>query len=241
MTIESELNKAVVNAQPGTLQRQQAEMLMAHFRLALEYGFVDKDYVKDDSEAPFNGETFDQATREGLLDGGFVIFKIKAISYDFFDQETRKFLQVKPREREVAVSGKKHFLEVTRGMLTLEEHLKAVAEFRKVLNGKIRGVNVELADVATYRELERAFDRHFKFRRSFFELDDQAKTRFETFTSSRFGDRIIVIGQHGGGWGTTPTFSEALDPNTLKTNLNAELPSYHRRTFMSIPVVVQAE
>ena len=244
MRIERLLYSAIRRAELGTRQREQAEMLLEQFRVAKKYGFVDHDFGDlDRRDGESKGLCFDEDTREALRENGFLIFRILPVSYRVADYRTKEEIEVVPEEREVAIKRSRHFIRKTRRMASYTDHLKAIQDFRSRLRNKVWTVDVVMADVATYRQLEDEFGRFFDYERSFFRLKGEGwtSTGFETFTSSQFGKKIITIGCSGAGSG--PTQTELVDPDVFDATTDAtKAPHWgnHHRTFMAIPVVIPA-
>lgn len=242
MHIERWLQSAVVRAELGTRQREQAEMLLEQFRVAKKYGFVDHDFEDlDCRDGEFKGLCFDKDTSEALRGKGFLILRILPIPYRVMDHHTREEIELVPEEQEVAVRRSSHFIRRTRRMASYTDHFKAIQDFRNRLRKEVWTVDVVMADVATYGQLEDEFNRRFSYKRDFFRLEDERKTRFETFTSTQFGDKIITIGHQGDGLGTSYTRTGVVDPDVFDATEDATKKRYwgnDHRTFMAIPVIV---
>lgn len=243
MKIEALLRSAAVRAGIGTAQREQAEMLLAQFQVAKKYGFVDSDLKNSDSEAEdFKGLAFDKETREALLQKGYLVFQIRAIPYCVMDFDTREQMEYEPVEREVAVPAAEYHIPKSKAFSTYGEHAEAISQYGIKLKQKIWTVDVIMADVATYHQLEQKFDSHFNYRTQLFETksENRGPQGLEVFTSSKFDKKQVTLGKQGAGWGTKSTFSGLVDLDNFDPT-NATAGRYNeKRVFVTIPVVVPA-
>jgi len=239
MDIETLLRRAAEKAEHGSLQRQQVEMLLGNLHVAKQFGFRDLDIQARDEFQEFQGRRFDEETKNALLKRGFRIFAIRSIPCRIFDYASRKTFEYEPEEREVAILWATPFITKTRTMSFYKDHVGAIEEFRRKLREEIWSVDVIMADVGTYQQLEDQVSKASRYSKDLFRLNDKQVTRVEVFTSSTFGDKSVTYGQCGRGWGTTYSRTTLIDPEDFDAT-TARM-GYDQRVFMALPVVVLAQ